>query len=98
MEQTESATIEKIDVAPPSKWKVIFKNDDITPMGFVVQVLNEVFQIDNDKAVLIMLEVHHKGSAVVGIYYKAIAETRQQTALEMAKKMGYPLQIVIEKE
>lgn len=98
MEQTESVIIEKEEFSEPSKWKVIFKNDDITPMGFVVQVLNEVFQLDQDKAVLIMLEVHHKGSAVIGTYYKSIAEMRQQTALEMAKKMGYPLQIVIERD
>lgn len=98
MEQNETTVMEEVKFQEPHKWKVIFKNDNITPINFVVHILEEVFQLSNEKAVLFTLEVHHKGKAIVGVYYKSIAEMRQQTALEMAKKAGYPLQIELEQE
>ena len=42
--KSESITLQKIDIAMPPRYKVIFINDDVTPMGFVVSVLELFFQ------------------------------------------------------
>lgn len=96
--QSNVTVEEKIELEMPSKYKVIFHNDDITPMGFVVQLLSEIFGHDSEKSVSLMFEVHHMGKAVVGIYVKSIAETKQQMCITAAKKANYPLKITIEKE
>lgn len=89
---------EQIILEEPKKWKVIFWNDNVTPMGLVVEILMNIFNYDKEKSVLLMLEVHHKGSSVVGTYYKSIAETKKNLSLEMSKKLGYPLKVTIEQE
>ena len=34
----------------PSMWKVIFHNDDVTPMQFVTQILIEIFNKTEDES------------------------------------------------
>jgi ATP-dependent Clp protease adaptor protein ClpS len=34
----------KIKVSEPKRWKVIFINDDATPMDFVISTLMEIFK------------------------------------------------------
>lgn len=96
--QSNVSVEEKIELEMPSKYKVIFHNDDITPMGFVVQLLSEIFGYESKKSVSLMFEIHHMGKAVVGVYIKSIAETKQQMSVSAAKKANYPLKITIEKE
>lgn len=81
----------------PHMWAVTFWNDDVTTMDFVVTVLRTVFLKSNDEAVEKMLEVHHKGSAVVGEYTFDIALTRTRTALRMARGAGFPLRITYQR-
>ena len=45
----------------PSMYKVLMLNDDYTPMEFVVDVLQHIFQKNRDEATQIMLHVHQKG-------------------------------------
>jgi len=42
---TKVKTDSKVNVGhwEPSMWKVLFHNDDVTPMQFVTQVLIEIF-------------------------------------------------------
>ena len=42
-------------------FEVRILNDDETPMDFVVQVLAEVFKLDHEDAMRIMLQTHHGG-------------------------------------
>ena len=48
----------------PSLYKVLLLNDDYTPMDFVVDVLRRFFSMNPEKAVKVMLQVHHDGRAV----------------------------------
>ena len=79
---------------PP--YKVIFLNDDITSMEFVVQVLSLVFKKDPATAVQLMLEVHDSGAAVIDVLPLEEAELRQQQTHELAAKAHYPLRCIIE--
>lgn len=85
-----------IKVTVPSLWKVVFLNDDKTPMEFVIQLLTEIFKHDDVSAQEITLEIHETGSGIAGIYTHEIAEQRGIESTQIARNNGFPLKIVIE--
>ncbi len=50
---------------PDMPWVVIVWNDPINLMQYVTFVLQKLFGYSKDKATKLMLDVHHKGRAVV---------------------------------
>ncbi len=82
----------------PPLYKVLLLNDDYTPMEFVVHVLERVFGISSEQANDIMLTVHRKGLAVVGVFSFEIAETKVTQVMDMARRNQHPLQCTMEKE
>jgi len=82
----------------PSLYKVLMLNDDYTPMEFVVYVLQRFFNMDQGRAVDVMLTVHNKGVAVVGVYPFEIAETKVTQVMDCARSNQHPLQCTMEKE
>ena len=91
---------EKITVSlqPPRLWKVVFLNDDKTPMEFVIEVLTAIFKHSSDSAKDITMEIHNTGSAVVGVYTHEIAEHKGIDVTQTARQNGFPLQVTIEPE
>ena len=53
------------DVIPEQPWIVIVWNDPINLMTYVVYVFQKLFGYSREKATSLMLDVHHKGRAVV---------------------------------
>ena len=53
------------DVTPEQPWIVIVWNDPINLMTYVVYVFQKLFGYSREKATSLMLDVHHKGRAVV---------------------------------
>lgn len=82
----------------PPLYKVLLLNDDFTPMEFVVMVLERFFGLNHAQAFEIMLTVHKKGLAVVGVFTYEIAETKVAQVMEMARQHQHPLQCTMEKE
>ncbi|MEM1163636.1 MAG: ATP-dependent Clp protease adapter ClpS [Pseudomonadota bacterium] len=82
----------------PSLYKVLMLNDDYTPMEFVVYVLERFFNMDHAQSVDIMLTVHNKGIAVVGVYPFEVAETKVTQVMDCARSNQHPLQCTMEKE
>jgi len=82
----------------PPLYKVMLLNDDFTPMEFVVMVLERFFGMNHAQAFEIMLTVHKKGLAVVGVFAYEIAETKVTQVMEMARQYQHPLQCTMEKE
>ncbi|WP_322998337.1 ATP-dependent Clp protease adapter ClpS [Castellaniella sp.] len=83
-------------LAPPPMYQVVLLNDDYTPMDFVVRVLRQVFHKTDAEAERIMLQVHHEGRGVCGIYTRDIAATRVESVLLMAQADQHPLQCLME--
>ncbi|MEV7006014.1 ATP-dependent Clp protease adapter ClpS [Streptosporangium sp. NPDC051022] len=54
-----------IDVRPDLPWLTIVWNDPVNLMSYVTYVFQSVFGYSRDKAEKLMLDVHHKGRAVV---------------------------------
>jgi len=85
-------------VARPPLHKVILVNDDFTPRDFVVRVLKAEFRITEDQAHRIMITAHTKGSCVVAVFTREIAETKAKRAVDMARGEGFPLLFTTEPE
>ncbi|WP_340107867.1 ATP-dependent Clp protease adapter ClpS [Pikeienuella sp. HZG-20] len=82
----------------PSLYKVMLLNDDYTPMEFVVHVLERIFGLTNPEAVELMLTVHRRGLAVVGVFSFEVAETKVTQVMDYARRNEHPLQCTMEKE
>jgi ATP-dependent Clp protease adaptor protein ClpS len=90
------STQERIKTEEPPLYKVLLHNDDYTTMEFVVAILENVFQKSSAEAMRIMLNVHHEGVGVAGIYTKEIGETKVSTVHQLAKKNNFPLRCSME--
>ncbi len=84
--------------ARPPLHKVILVNDDFTPRDFVVIVLKAEFRMNESQALKVMLTAHQKGSCVVAVFTREIAETKATRATEMARGKGFPLLFTTEPE
>ncbi|MCT4554115.1 MAG: ATP-dependent Clp protease adapter ClpS [Pelagimonas sp.] len=82
----------------PPMYKVMLLNDDYTPMEFVVHILERFFGMTHAQAFEIMLTVHKKGVAVVGVFSHEIAETKVTQVMDFARRHQHPLQCTMEKE
>jgi ATP-dependent Clp protease adaptor protein ClpS len=82
----------------PPLYKVLLLNDDYTPMEFVVHVLERFFGLTHAQAFEIMLTVHKKGLAVVGVFSFEVAETKVAQVMDFARRHQHPLQCTMEKE
>lgn len=83
---------------PPALYRVVIKNDDYTPMEFVVRVLERFFDMNTNLATNIMLQVHNNGRGICGIFSKDIAETKVTHVNNYAQENEHPLLCSMEKE
>jgi ATP-dependent Clp protease adaptor protein ClpS len=89
--------IKKKTMLPP-KYKVVFLNDNVTPIDWVILVLTTIFKHSQESATEITLKIHNEGSAVVGIYTYEIAEQKSVEATTQSRDKGFPLQIKLEED
>ncbi|KPN64973.1 ATP-dependent Clp protease adapter ClpS [Aliiroseovarius crassostreae] len=82
----------------PPMYKVMILNDDFTPMEFVVMILERFFGMNHAQAFELMLTVHKKGLAVVGVFSFEIAETKVTQVMQLAREHQHPLQCTMERE
>jgi ATP-dependent Clp protease adaptor protein ClpS len=85
-------------VEKPKLYKVILFNDDYTPREFVLMILQAVFKTGESAGYHIMITAHQKGSCVVAVYTRDIAETKVKEAMDYAKDAGFPLMFTAEPE
>jgi ATP-dependent Clp protease adaptor protein ClpS len=82
----------------PRLHKVILVNDDYTPREFVVKVLKAEFRMSESQAHRVMMTAHKRGTCLVAVYTKDVAECKAANATEAGRKMGYPLLFTTEPE
>jgi ATP-dependent Clp protease adaptor protein ClpS len=97
-DQADGAVKERVreKAKEPTLYSVVLLNDDYTPMQFVDDVLETVFQKSPAEAYRIMMQVHLNGRGVAGIYPWEVAETKVDTLVSLARAAGHPLQATIE--
>lgn len=95
---TELVLKSKTKTQKPPLYKVYILNDDYTPMDFVVDILETIFNKSREEATRIMLHVHRKGMGLCGVYTYDIAETKVAHVHRAARLAQHPLQCTMEKE
>lgn len=80
----------------PNLYKVILLNDDFTPMDFVIEILMDFFAMSEQKATLVMLQIHTQGVGVCGTYSKDVAETKVYIVNEYSREHQHPLMCSME--
>ena len=83
-------------VEQPPLFKVLLHNDDYTTMDFVVWVLESVFNMPEEQAVQVMLNVHLRGTGVAGIYTYEVAEMKVEKTIALAQEHEFPLLATLE--
>ncbi len=94
--QEDILTRERENLQEPHLYKVLLHNDDYTSMDFVVMILETIFHKNTDEATRIMLNVHHQGLGIAGVYTREIGETKVASVHRMARKNQYPLKCSLE--
>lgn len=79
------------DVSPDKPWLVIVWNDPVNLMPYVTWVLQKLFGYPRAKAEKLMLDVHHKGKAVVS------SGSREKAELDCFRLHGYGLWATVSK-
>lgn len=82
----------------PPLFRIIYINDEVTSMEFVVKSLIEYFNYNEDTATGITHSIHETGSSVVAILPYEIAEQKGIEVTVSARTQGYPLQVKVEAE
>ena len=98
MADAQTLTKEKIKLDEPGMYDVIFLNDNITTMEFVVKVLKQIFGKTPEQAEHITKKIHQDGQGIVGSYVHEVAEQKAVEATTASRERGFPLQIKVEEE
>lgn len=87
-----------LDLKQPSMYKVIYMNDNVTTVEFVIQSLMEVFNHSPENAAEITQKVHVEGSGIAAILPYEMAEQKGVEVTQLARSQGFPLVIKLEAE
>ncbi|WP_417915758.1 ATP-dependent Clp protease adapter ClpS [Candidatus Electronema sp. JC] len=93
----ETLTRDREKLQEPPYYKVLLHNDDYTTMDFVVMILEMIFGKSTEEATAIMLNVHHQGQGVAGVYTREIGETKVAEVHQLARKNQFPLRCSLER-
>ena len=97
-ERTDGAVKERVEIKrqDPTLYAVVLLNDDYTPMQFVVDVLESLFEKMPAEAHRIMMQVHVNGRGIAGVYPWEVAETKADKVAALASHAGHPLLATVE--
>jgi ATP-dependent Clp protease adaptor protein ClpS len=87
-----------IALAEPPLYRVIYMNDEVTSMNFVVSSLIGYFNYNQDTATSLTENIHEQGSAIVAVLPYEIAEQKGIEVTLDARSQGFPLQVKVEAE
>ena len=100
MAQTKAVTKLKptpnLNLKEPPLYRVIYINDDVTTMEFVVESLVEFFDYTPETAEQITIDIHETGSACVAVLPFEIAEQKGVEITLLARNNGFPLVVKLE--
>lgn len=80
------------DIRPDKPWVTIVWNDPVNLMSYVTYVFQKYFGYPKEKATKLMLDVHHKGKAVVS------EGSREEMERDVAAMHGYGLWATLQQQ
>ena len=89
MTDIQTLTKEKIKLDEPGLYDVIFLNDNITTMEFVIKVLKQIFGKSPEQAHAITQRIHQDGQGIVGSDSHEVAEQKGIEATLAARQENF---------
>ena len=100
MAQTKSVTKTRpqpnIDLKEPPMYRVIYINDNVTTMEFVIETLVMIFDHSPEEALALTNKIHEEGSGVAAVLPYEMAEQKGVEVTQLARNNGFPLNIKLE--
>jgi ATP-dependent Clp protease adaptor protein ClpS len=84
------------DLKEPPMYRVIYINDQVTTMEFVVETLVTIFNYTPEAAHDMTVKVHADGSAIVAVLPYEMAEQKGVEVTQLARNNGFPLAVKLE--
>lgn len=85
-----------LNLKEPNMFNVMYINDDVTTMEFVIESLITVFNHSTDSAADITQHIHVNGSGVAATLPYEMAEQKGVEVTQLARNNGFPLVIKLE--
>jgi ATP-dependent Clp protease adaptor protein ClpS len=98
VEAIKTETRDKFKTEEPGMYDVLFLNDDITTVEFVIKVLKQIFNKTQEESIKITEAIHTYGQGIVGTYLFEIAEQKGIETTLLAREEGFPLQVKVQKQ
>lgn len=80
-----------LKIKKPPLYNVILHNDDVTTFDFVILVLMEIFNKNQEDATALTIQIHEQGTAIAGTYPYEVAITKKQITDINSKRNNFPL-------
>jgi len=87
-----------LELKEPPLFRVIYINDNVTTVDFVIDSLVQHFRYSKESAEKLTQDIHEVGSATVAILPFEIAEQKGIEVTLDARTAGFPLQVRLEPE
>jgi ATP-dependent Clp protease adaptor protein ClpS len=85
-----------LNLKEPPMYRVIYINDSVTTMEFVIQTLIEIFNHSPEEAQAVTTKIHEEGSGTAAILPYEMAEQKGVEVTQLARNNGFPLQVKLE--
>lgn len=93
---TKTKPLPNIELKEPPLFKVIYINDDVTTMEFVIESLIVIFNYSSESALDLTKKIHEEGSGIAAVLPYEMAEQKGVEVTQLARNNGYPLIIKLE--
>lgn len=93
---TRTKVTPNLDLKEPAMYRVIYINDNVTTMEFVVESLISVFDFTLEEAMALTQKIHEDGSGVAAVLPYEMAEQKGVEVTQLARNNGFPLNIKLE--
>jgi ATP-dependent Clp protease adaptor protein ClpS len=93
---TRTKVVPNLDLKEPSMYKVIYINDNVTTMEFVIESLVTVFNYNSADAMALTETIHEQGSGTAAVLPYEMAEQKGVEVTQLARNNGFPLNIKLE--
>jgi len=93
---TKTKISPNLNLQEPPQYRVIYLNDNVTTMEFVIETLVNIFNYVPDDAAFLANKIHQDGSGIAAVLPYEMAEQKGVEVTKLARLQGFPLNIKIE--
>jgi len=85
-----------LNLTEPPMYKVIYINDSVTTMEFVIETLVTIFNHSPESAEAVTKKIHEEGSGIAAILPYEMAEQKGVEVTQLARNNGFHLNIKLD--